>query len=115
MPGGGGPCPSHRSGDPLTFVTLPPASDIRQLARGTRGSKRAGRVAEGKVQVTHSLAGTYDLSGLSPLVIVTESRPALVVKAKLRPGMPVNRGLPLGQIRFVAQCRRGRRFANVSR
>jgi hypothetical protein len=22
-PGGGGPCPSHRSGDPLTFVALP--------------------------------------------------------------------------------------------
>ena len=34
--------------------------DIGQLTRGSRGSKRAGRVAEGKAQVTHSLAGTYD-------------------------------------------------------
>ena len=41
--------------------------DIRQLTRGTRGSKHAGRVAERKDQVTHSLTGTYDLSRTEPI------------------------------------------------
>jgi hypothetical protein len=36
--------------------------DIRQLTRGTGDSKRAGRVAESKAQVTHSLAGAPDLT-----------------------------------------------------
>jgi len=35
--------------------------DVRQLTRGSEGSLRAGRVAEGKAQVTQSLAGTDDL------------------------------------------------------
>ena len=34
--------------------------DIGQLTRGSRGSKRAGRVAEGKAQVTHGLTGASD-------------------------------------------------------
>jgi hypothetical protein len=36
--------------------------DIGQLTRGSRGSKRAGRVAEGKAQVTHGLTGASDHS-----------------------------------------------------
>src|SRR5262249_41665974 len=32
----------------------------RKCTIGSHGSKRAGRVAEGKAQVTHSLGGAYD-------------------------------------------------------
>ena len=65
------------------------AREIRQLTRGTRGSERAGCVAQGKTQVTHSLASASDPDlQQAVLVIVTESEPALVVKAALAETAP---------------------------
>jgi hypothetical protein len=67
--GGGGPCPSHRTGSSLTA-----AGDIRQLTRGTAVAKRAGRVAEGKTQVTHSLASAVDLCASLLQVCISPKR-----------------------------------------
>ena len=52
------PLAKIRPGSPARRTAVGP--DIGQLTRGSRGSKRAGRVAEGKAQVTDSLASTYD-------------------------------------------------------
>ena len=49
------PQPPQRRPAHVRYTAVGP--DIRQLTRGTRGSKRAGRVAEGKAQVTHGLTG----------------------------------------------------------
>jgi hypothetical protein len=59
------PQPPQRRPAHVRYTAVGP--DIRQLTRGSRGSKVAGCVAEGKDQVTHSLAGTNDLSRTEPI------------------------------------------------
>ena len=61
------PQPSQGIPGHVRYEGLAAAPDIGQLTRGTRGSKRARRVAEDKAQATHSLAGISDLNRTEPI------------------------------------------------